>query len=271
MNKLTSCIIKAIIIMLLFIFLLPLVWTVYVSLVNNDLNIKTSLMDISKYTLDNYKYILNNSDIMRWLFNSIFVTCIITFFNLIFNSLAGFALAKYDGFGNKMSLFYVMVLIMIPVQALMIPTFIVISQLGLINSYAGLIIPFLINPFGVFLMRQYFMNYPNELLEAGRIDGLSLFQTLKNIVFPTAATALITQGLIIFIWNWNAYIFPSIIIKSDELFTLPLGISLITNTKYIPQTTIAMAGTVITLVPIIIVFVVMQKYIISSDVDSGIK
>lgn len=268
MNKL---ILKVLLLFLIFIFSLPLLWTFYVSLVENDLSIKTAIYDLSKYTLDNYKYILTNSNLLRWILNSIVITLALTVLNALFNTLAGFALAKYSVRENRTITFYVMLLIMVPAQAMMISVYMMIASFGMVDTYLGLIIPFMVNPFGVFMMRQFFLKFPNEILEATSLDGMSLYQRFRLIIFPIAKPYIITQSLIIFIWNWNSYMYPSIIIRSDELFTLPVGMTFLTNTKYIPNMTMAMAGVIITIIPVIVIYLVMQKYIVGSDIDSAIK
>lgn len=253
------------------IVLLPFFWTLYAALVKNDLNIGSSLIQKDKYGLDNFKYILAKGDVFTWFKNSVFVVSIITAGNLLINTMAGYALSRFDFKGKKLFFFYVTGIMMIPAQVLIIPIFLVVSKMGLINSYLGLIIPFLFNPFGVFLMRQHFMDFPKEIEEAACIDGLGVYSTFFKLALPLSKNALMTQALLIFIWNWNSFMLPSILVNSPEKFTLPLGMYQITNTQYVTSVTKSMAGAALTLLPTIIFFLIFQKKLINSDLGSAVK
>lgn len=251
--------------------LLPFLWTLYVSFILNDLNINKGILSIVEYGFENYIYIFTKSNILKWIFNSFFVTVTITVGNLIFNSMAGYALARYNFKGRKVVFYYVLGTMMVPTQIILIPIFLQIAKFGMINSYFGLIIPFLINPFGVFLMRQFYLDFPIAIEEAARIDGLSNFGVFRKIIIPLSKSALMTQAIFIFIWNWNSFTLPSIIVNTTDKFTLPLGIYQITNTQYVASVTKSMAATVLTLVPTIILYILFQKYLTGNKATSGIK
>jgi multiple sugar transport system permease protein len=249
----------------------PFIWTLYNSFILNDLDMNKGFLSLDKYGLDNYIYIFTRSKVLRWTLNSIFVTLTITIGNLVFNSMAGYALARFNFKGRKILFYYVLAIMMVPTQIILIPIFLQIANLNMINSYAGLIIPFLINPFGVFLMRQFYLDFPKAIEEAARIDGLSNFGVFSRIIIPLSKGPLMTQGILIFVWNWNSFTLPSIIVNSTDKFTLPLGIYQITNTQYIASVTKALSAMVLTLLPTIILYVLFQKYLTSSKATSGIK
>jgi len=249
----------------------PFVWTLHTAFILEDLNINKGLLSPDKYGFANFVYIFTHSLVFRWTINSIVTTLIITVANLLFNSMAGYALARYEFRGKKIIFFYVLGTMMIPTQIIMIPIYLQISRFGMVDSYAGLIVPFLINPFGVFLMRQFYLGFTKEIEEAGKMDGLSNLGVFFQIALPLAKSAILTQAIFIFVWNWNSFTLPSIIVQSQEKFTLPLGIYQITNSQYIASVTKAMAATLITLLPTIVLYVVFQKYLVGSHVSSAVK
>lgn len=253
------------------VILLPFFWTVYSASIKNDLDIGTALLKQGKYGLDNFKYILTKGNMLIWFKNSIFVVSVITVANLLINSMAGYAIARFGFKGKKAVFLYVTGIMMIPAQVLIVPIFLVISKMRLINSYLALIIPFVFNPFGVFLMRQHFIGFPREIEEAAAIDGLGVFSTFFKMALPLAKNALMTQAILIFVWNWNSFMLPSILVNSPLKFTLPLGMYQITNTQYVTSITKAMAGATLTLLPTIIFFLIFQKKLMQSDMGSAIK
>lgn len=251
--------------------LLPFFWTLYAAFVSNDLDINTEIFQSGKYSIDNFKYILSRGEIFTWLKNSAITVSIITISNLLINTMAGYALARFKFKGRKITFLYITAIMMIPAQVLVIPIFLIISKMGLINTYAGLIIPFMFNPFGVFLMRQHFLMFPKEIEEAAAIDGLGPFATFFRICIPLAKNALMTQAILIFVWNWNSFMLPSILVNQPDMFTLPLGMYQLTNTQYVTSITKSMAGAVLTLLPTIVFYLIFQKRLINSDLNSGVK
>lgn len=253
------------------IVLLPLLWTLYASLVMDDLDINTALKNLSKYSIDNFIYILTKGKILTWFRNSAIVVVVITFFNLLFNSMAGYGLARFDFKFKKVIFFYILGTMMIPMQVLTIPIFLVVNKLNLINTLTGIIVPFLVNAFGVFLMKQFFETFPKDIEEAARIDGLGEFGTFFRVVLPLAKNAIMTQAIFIFVWNWNNFMIPSVIVTDSNKFTLPLGMYQLTNTQYVTSITKSMAGVTLTLLPTIIFYLIFQKKLIENSVSSGIK
>ncbi|MBB5173891.1 carbohydrate ABC transporter permease [Texcoconibacillus texcoconensis] len=253
------------------VMLLPFVWTLYASLVKNDMLVNHFPTSISEYGFENFMYIITQSHIATWYKNSLFVTITITVGNLLFNSMAGYSLARIKFPGSKILFFVTLGIMMVPIQILLIPIFIMMATAGWINTYLALIIPFLVNPFGVFLMRQFFVTFPKELEESAKVDGLNRISIFFRIALPLAKPALIAQAIFIFVWNWNSFPFPSILATEPEMYTLPVGIYQITNTAYTSSITASMAGVVLMTIPTIVFFMIFQKYFISSSIGSGIK
>jgi multiple sugar transport system permease protein len=253
------------------VMLIPFLWTVYASFVKNDIDVGSFSMNPLKYGWDNFVYIFTQSQLANWYKNSIFITISITLGNLLFNTMAGYALARLRFPGNKFFFFFTLGIMMVPVQILLIPIFVMMAKADWINTYIALIVPFLVNPFGVFLMRQFFMDFPSELEEAAKMDGLSRIGIFFRIALPLAKPALIAQAIFIFVWNWNSFPFPSILATQPEMFTLPVGIYQITNTAFTSSITKSMAGVVLMTIPTLLFFIIFQKHFMKSSINTGIK
>lgn len=251
--------------------LLPFLWTVYASFIKDAQEVYQFPTDPAAYGTDNYAFILRESLMGRWYLNSVIVTGVILFGNLAFNTMAGYALARIRFPGNVPLFGLVLAIMMVPPQILFVPIFIMVAKLTWLNSYMALTIPFLVNPFGAFLMRQYFLAFPRDLDDASRIDGLSPFGTFLRIALPLATPALATQAIFIFVWNWNNFVFPSILVTSPEMYTLPVGIYQITNTTFTNQVAKSMAGVVLMAIPTVAVFGLLQRQFVRSLASTGIR
>ncbi len=209
----------------------------------------------------------------RWTFNSALVAVTITLGNLVFASMAGYALARIPFPGSRWAFLVILGTMMIPGIVLIIPMFIILKTLGFINNYAGLIIPKLITAFGIFLMKQFFESVPKELEEAARIDGATPFQTFFRVVLPTARPALVALIIFSFQGAWNDFMHPLIVVTTNQsLYTLPLGLALLRGGM--GQNLLwnsLMAGSMLTTVPMAIIFFVFQRYFIEGISYSGIK
>jgi multiple sugar transport system permease protein len=253
------------------VMLVPFFWSIYASLVRNDLDVPNFSLSIDKYGFNNYFYILTSSNVGRWYINSIIVTLVITASNLLLNSMAGYALARIRFIARTFFFLLTLGIMMVPVQIQLIPIFIMMVNLGWLDTYLALIIPFMVNPFGVFLMRQFYLQFPSELEDAARIDGLSRVGIFFRIAFPLAKPALVAQAIFIFVWNWNSFIFPSILVSSPKMFTLPVGIYQLSNTAYTASITKSMAGVVLMTIPTVLFFVIFQRYFVKGVTGAGIK
>ncbi len=225
-----------------------------------------------KFTFENYQTIFTDPKLplLRFYFNSAFVA----FFNVISalftSSLMGYIFAKFDFWGKRLFFGWFMATMMIPVQITMIPSYLILARLGLINNLWGLIIFSLIDAFGIFLMRQFCQSFPNELLDAGRIDGASEWQIYWKIVLPQLGPALATLGILRFMFSWNAYLWPMIVLQKIEVRTLPIILTWF-NSAHATQPALVMAANVLIVIPILIVFIVCQRWIIQGFTMSGLK
>ena len=224
------------------------------------------------FTLEGYQRLFT-FDIGRWTFNSAFVAVSITLGNLLFASLAGYALARIPFPGSRLAFLGILGTMMIPGIVLIIPMFIVLKSLGMINTYQGLIIPKLTAAFGIFLMKQFFESVPKELEEAARMDGATAFQTFFRVVLPTARPALVALIIFSFQGAWNDFMHPLIVVTTaKQLWTLPLGLALLRGGM--GQNLLwnsLLAGSMLTTLPMAIIFFIFQRYFIEGISYSGIK
>lgn len=221
-------------------------------------------------TIANFVNVWNNHPFGRYLFNSILVAVLTVSLNLLFCSLAAYPLARIDFAGRDLIFAAVVATILIPFQIVMIPLFILIRNLGLVNSYLGIIFPSIASAFGIFLLRQAFQGVPKELEEAARIDGCNELGIWWNIMLPSVRPALVTLAIFVFIGAWSDFLWPLIVLNQPEMYTLPLGVSKLTGTSDADWRVIA-AGSVLSIAPILAFFIVMQKYIVPSESASGVK
>ncbi len=223
------------------------------------------------FTLDNYKNIFLKEPLFgRWLLNSIFVAICTTGFNILFNSMAGYALARIRFPGNKIWFFLILAVLMIPGQITLIPSFLILKNLGWLNSYQGLIIPNAVNATFIFMMRQFFMNFPKELEEAAALDGLSRWEMFLTIVLPLAKPALAAQSIFIFMGAWNNFLMPLIVLSDKEMFTLPLGLNTFKG-QYISYWNYIMAASMVLTLPALAIYAFFNRYFIQGVTFTGGK
>jgi len=247
----------------------PFIWSIITSLKpTSELN--TFAVNIKNLTLDNYKMIIIKFPFLRWIFNSALVAVIVTFGNMLFNSMAGYALARVNFPGRNLLFMVVLALMMVPGQVVMVPTYIILSKLGWINTYMGLTIPFLTSSFGIFLMRQFFLSIPRELEEAATIDGLTKFGIFFKIVLPLSKPALATQFIFMFTGNWNSFLWPSLLTSSDNMYTLPVGLNSFYG-QYYQFWNQVMAGAILLTLPTILMFIILQRYFVKGISTTGLK
>ena len=218
----------------------------------------------------NYTAVLENAPFGRWFVNTAIVTIVVVLGNLLFCSLAAYAFARIRFFGRQVVFILILATLMIPFQVVMIPTFLIVKKLGLIDTLGALIVPNLASAFGIFLLTQFFRTLPVELEEAARIDGASRLGVLFKIVLPLSAPALATLAVIQFMWTWNDFLWPLITIFSEKNMTLQLGL---TTFQGAHQTNagLLMAANVMSMLPILALFFVAQRYFIRGIATSGLK
>ena len=219
---------------------------------------------------ENYTQLFGRFSFGRYLWNSVFITVVATLITLLFNSMAAFALSKYKFTGQKTVFLLIIGTLMIPPTIILVPNFLVISNLGLLNSLWGVIWPAVATPTGVFLLRQYMLTIPDELLDAARMDHASEWQIYWRIVLPLTAPALAVLAIFSVMWRWNDFLWPLIVLSKSELFTLQLALNsfqgeLQTEWNYL------LAMTVITIIPVTLVFAFLQKHITTGIASSGVK
>jgi multiple sugar transport system permease protein len=222
-------------------------------------------------TMDNYQRLFDRLDFPRFFFNSTVVAVAITIGNLIFAPMLGWALAKLRWKGKGFVLGLVLATLMLPSGATLIPLFILMSSLNLVNTYPGLILPFVAGPLGVFLTRQFFLGIPNELIEAARIDGASEFRIFWRIAMPLATPVLATLGILTFLGAWNGFLYPLVMAQEPEMYTLPVALATFATGQFQADHGMLMAGSVILVVPVLIVFLLMQRWITEGVATTGLK
>lgn len=218
----------------------------------------------------NYPNAWNEFPFARYFANSFIVSLAVTVLNVLFAGMAGYSLAKYRYFGQRALFIAILSTLMLPIEVVMVPTFIIVKNLGWLNSYQGLIIPVVADAFGIFLMRQYLLSVPDSLVEAARIDGAGELRTYFRIVVPLAWPAVLT--LAIFTWRetWDAFVWPYIIISDDRLRTVPIGLERF-QAQYVTTYNSVMAISTIAMIPTVLLFLFFQRAFIRGIALSGLK
>ena len=224
-----------------------------------------------QFTLDNYRQIfLNEPLFLRWLGNSTFVSVLIMGLNLLFNSMAGYALARIPFPGNKALFYIVLAVLMIPGQLTLIPSYLILNEFGWLNSYQGLIVPGAANATFIFMMRQFFLSFPKELEEAAAIDGLTRLGTFLRIALPLAGPPLAAQAIFIFMGAWNEFLKPLVIMSEKEMFTLPLGLNTFKG-QYISFWNLIMAASMVFTLPVLVLFAFFNRFFVKGITFTGGK
>ncbi|MDX2216749.1 MAG: carbohydrate ABC transporter permease [Oculatellaceae cyanobacterium bins.114] len=254
------------------VMLLPLIWlisTAFKAPTEDIFQFPPRLLP-SQPTFQNFIQVWQTNPFGQYLFNSALVATLTVVLNLLFCSLAAYPLARLAFRGREVIFTLVVSTILIPFQIVMIPLYILVVQLGLRNTYLGLIFPAIASAFGIFLMRQAFQSVPKELEEAARMDGCSELGIWWHVMLPSVRPALVTLAIFVFIGSWSDFLWPLIILDRPEYYTLPLGVAKLAGAFSLDWRLIA-AGSVISIAPILLFFVVMQRYIVPTETGSGVK
>jgi multiple sugar transport system permease protein len=222
-------------------------------------------------TLDNYTQLFGRLDFATYFTNSVVVAVSVTVGNIIFSSMVGYALAKLEFRGKKILFALVLGTLMVPGVVTFVPLFVLTSNLGLVNSYPGLILPFLITPLGVFLMRQFISGLPDDIIEAARIDGASEWRIFARVIMPLCGPAVATLTILTFLGSWNNFLWPLVVATSEEKYTLPVALALYSVGQNAAQYGLMMAGAVVVVIPVLLVFIVLQRYFVQGIALTGIK
>ena len=256
----------------------PFIWLMSTSLKGIDENIFAYPPNLipQDFTLKNYAEVWDKVNFIGYFINSMVVAGLTVLLNLVLSSLAGYPLARMSFKGKKVVFFSILATIMIPFQAIMLPVYIITLKLHLIDSvnaiagYLGLVLPFAVSAFGIFLMRQAFLKIPHEMEEAAIIDGCNVFQLFVKVIIPMVKPTLALLAIFTFIGSWGEFLWPSIVLTQDAMYTLPVGINNLQG-MFSANWRLIAAGSVISTIPIIVFFLAMQKYFISGENDGAIK
>ena len=256
---------------LAFLMLIPMIWMIITSLQTlNETRHFPPILVPSSIQWQNYTEVLQRAPFARWFLNTLVVTVVVVAGNLLFCSLAGYAFARIKFFGRDVVFILVLATLMIPFQVIMIPTFIIVRKLGLIDTLGALIVPNLAGAFGIFLLRQFFRSLPIELEEAARIDGASRLGVLFKIVLPLSGPVLATVAVITFLWTWNDFLWPLVTIYNPGNMTLQLGLTTFQGAHQ-TNTHLLMAANVMSVIPVLFLFFVAQRFFIRGIATSGLK
>ena len=265
--------IYALLITIALIVLLPLIWMLSTSFKPKSQWFAREVEWIPRtFTWDNYTRIFGNrtTPIGNWFLNSIILGVITTVLTLIVDALAAYAYARLEFRGKNVLFALLLATLFLPGVMFLVPNFITVFRLGMLNTFPGVFLPALASVFGVFFLRQFFETIPKELEEAAQIDGANTFQTFWQVVLPLARPALATLGVITFLASWNDFLWPLLILKDRALQTLPPGLRTLQG-AYTSEYGQMMAGAAIAAIPVLVLYVAMQRYIVESVATSGLK
>jgi multiple sugar transport system permease protein len=251
--------------------LVPLLWMVSASMMPaGEASVYPPRIFPSKATLEHYGELFTRLQIGRAFFNSTLIAVAVTGFSLLFNSMAGYAFAKLR-FGGREKLFgLLLAALVIPTQIGMLPLFLMFKNLGLVNTYWGVILPTSASIFGIFLMRQFMQSIPDDLLAAARLDGAGEFRIYWSIVLPLARPILVTLALFTFMTSWNDFMWPLIILSSEDKYVLPVAVASLVG-EHSQDIELMMASSVLTIIPVLVLFIALQRYYISGLMVGGVK
>jgi multiple sugar transport system permease protein len=248
---------------------MPFVYMLSTSLKTNAEVYELSLLPQTP-TLANYRRLAGASGFPRWFLNSLAIAVITTASVLFFDSLVGYTLAKFRFRGRRIVFLAILSTLMIPTEMLVLPWYVMSKNLGWLDTYWGIMFPGMMTGFGTFLMKQFFESVPDELLEAGRVDGLGEFQIWWRIAMPLVGPALSALAIFTFLGNWTAFLWPLISTTKRELYTLPVGFASFSG-EFQREWEMVMAGASVATIPVLLVFILLQKYIVRGVMLAGIK
>lgn len=248
--------------------LLPLAWMVLASFMPSGE--ATTRVFPSRFTADQYRILFTRLTLWRYLANSVLIAAAVTALSLLLNSMAGYAFAKLRFAGRERIFGVLLLALVIPGQVAMLPLFLLVKQLGLVNTYWGVMIPGLASIFGIFLVRQYALSIPDSLLQAARMDGAGELRIYWSIVLPICRPVLATLALFTFMGTWNDFLWPLIVLADQDLYTLPVALANLLG-EHAQDTELMMAGAVLTVAPVVLVFLALQRQYIAGIVSGALK
>lgn len=256
------------------IFVSPLLWMIAASLkpeaeIFANMNSLATFFPV-KASLDNFKEVFSRLNMLQVFKNTFFYIALILIFDLLLNSICGYALAKFEFKGKGLMLNFIVALMVMPMEAIMLPLYIEMSQLGWVNTQQALVVPFVAKCFSIYMFRQFFCDVPDDLLEAAALDGCGPVKTFFMIVMPISKTVYATVFILDFVAHWNDFMWPFLVMTGETKRTIQLAIQVFFGTQPIHYSAI-MAALVVSVVPMLIMFIFMQKYYIEGIASSGIK
>ena len=249
----------------------PMVWMVSASFMRpgEANNLPPPLLPAAP-TTEHYVALFTRLDLLRNLLNSLLIACVTTGVSLLLNAMAGYAFAKLR-FGGRDRLFGLLLIgLVVPAQVGMLPLFLMVQKIGLVNTPWGVMIPGLTSIFGIFMIRQYALSIPDELLDAARVDGASEFHIFRTIVLPLLRPILVTWTVFSFLSQWNDFMWPLIVLSDESRFTLPVALASLVG-EHVQDTELMMAGSVITVIPVLILFLALQRSYIRGVMMGSLK
>jgi multiple sugar transport system permease protein len=250
---------------------LPMIWMVSASLMPpGAANQYPPRLFPEVITFEHYRALFTRLNLGRYLLNSMFVASVVTVTSLLINSMAGYAFAKLRFRGRDRTFRFLTLGLVIPVQVSMLPLFLLMREMGLINTYWGVIIPGLASIFGIFLIRQYALSIPDDLIDAARIDGASEFRIYWSVILPVVRPILATLAIWTFLSTWNDFMWPLIVLSDDSMFTLPVALANLAGER-VQDTELMMAGSVLTTLPVMLVFIFLQRYYVEGITMGSVK
>jgi multiple sugar transport system permease protein len=268
----TGSIIRVVVLCALLVFVLyPFLWLLLSSLkYEKDFFEFPPSLFADRYTFKQYIEVWSRIPLLRFFLNTVIFATSVSSISIFFDSMAGYAFARIHFKGRKQLFILVIATMLIPFQIIMIPLFIEVHKLGILNTYAGLILPHCVSPFGIYMMRSFFVSLPKDLEEAARIDGLNEFKIYFNIMLPLCRPALITLFIFHFMYNWNDLLYPLMMTSSTEMRTLPAGLAMFVGERVIEYGP-TLAGSAISLLPLLLAYIFAQKNFVRSIAMTGLK
>lgn len=248
-----------------FLFLVPYIWMFGTSLKPRE-QVYSDVPHLLPrgITFRWYEHLLTESQIVQWVINTFVLAAITTIIVVVIDAMIAYSLTRLEWPGRKVIFSVIVASFMVPGIVNLVPVFFIVSELGLINSLWGVVLPLSAGPLGVFMLHQFFKDFPDELEEAARLDGFSSVRIFTHLVMPLMKSAMTALGLFIFIWTWNAFLWPLIILHRESMYTLPVGLVTLQENLGVQEPGIVMTSAVIASVPLLIVYLVLQKHIVEA-------
>jgi alpha-1,4-digalacturonate transport system permease protein len=253
------------------IFLGPVLWAIYSAFrPSRDLFVFPPNISLAGFSLQNFRAVFVSGDVTRYALNSLLVAATSSVITILASSMAGFALAKFKFPGRNLIFMTILATLLIPLQVLMVPVFLVLKALGWVNQLIGIIVPPTATPTGTFMMRQFIRGIPDEMIEAARLDGASNWKIYRHIILPLCAPMSAALGIVTFTWRWNDYLWPLIVVNNQDKFTLQLALANLVGTNTVEWGTL-LAYAILVLVPVLVAFLLFQRLFLKGQIGSAIK